>query len=180
MRKVRLLFFTVGIFFSLASFSQSVSPAILNTTGGFLTYTYYRFEWSFGEATAVETMTSGSTSNIVITNGVLQPGTNTPATVNTNTAWGPEEIKIYPNPTRDWITIDFFSTQKGNITLNVYDESGVLQLRKQFVYNGFSIGLTQRMNLSSLASGTYFLNIQMEPTGTSVRKYGTFKIQKLN
>ena len=176
MRKVRLLFFlTGGIFFSLASFSQSVSPATLNTTGGSLIYTFYRFEWSFGEATAIETMSSG---NIVVTNGVLQPYTLTPATVNPYTPWGREEIKILPNPTRDWIEIDFFSKQQGKVTLTLYDESGRVMTTKAFDY--FGIDRIEKMNLSRFPSGQYFLNIQLAPTGTSVRKTGTFKVQKLS
>lgn len=174
MRKLRLLIFTVGFFFSLASFSQSVSPATLNATGGFATYTFYRFEWSFGEATAIETMASG---NLVVTNGILQPGTNTPASVNAYTAWGSDEIKILPNPTRDWLEIDFFSKQQGKITLSLFDESGRLMGNRQFDY--FGTGSIQKMDLSAFASGQYFLNIQLEPTGTSVLKKGTYKVQKL-
>ena len=175
MRKLQLLFFTVGIFFSFASFSQSVTPAILNTTGGTNFFTFYRFEWSFGEATAIETMSSG---NIVVTNGVLQPGTHNPATVNPNTEWGKDEIKILPNPTRNWIEIDFFSKQQGTVTLNFFDESGKLLGKKQFVYYG--TGRIEKMDLSSYPSGQYFLNIQLTPSGTSVWKKGTFKVQKLS
>ena len=176
MRKLRLLFFlTGGIFFSLASFSQSVSPATLNTTGGSLIYTFYRFEWSFGEATAIETMSSG---NIVVTNGILQPFTQTPASVNPYTQWGNDEIKILPNPTRDWIEIDFFSKQQGKVSIIVYDASGRQMSIKQFDY--FGVGRIEKMNLSRFASGQYFMNIQLEPTGTSVRKNGTYKVQKLS
>ena len=174
MRKLQLFFFTVGIFFSYASFSQSVSPAILNVTGGTNFFTFYRFEWSFGEATAIETLSS---PNIVVTNGVLQPGTNTPATVNPNTDWGKDEIKILPNPTQSWIEIDFFSKQQGKVTMALIDESGKLMIRKQFDYYG--TGRIEKMDLSSYASEAYFLNIQLEPTGTSVMKRGSFKVLKL-
>ena len=174
MRKLQLLFFTVGIFFSFASYSQSVTPATLNVTGGTNFFTFYRFEWSFGEATAIETLSGGS---LVVTNGVLQPGTNNPATVNPNLFWSKDEIKILPNPTRDWIEIDFFSKQQGRITLNLIDESGSLLGKKQFDYYG--TGRIEKMDLSRYPSGQYFLNIQLEPTGTSVWKKGTFKVQKL-
>ena len=176
MRKVRLLsLLTGGIFFSLASFSQSVSPATLNVTGGSLIYTFYRFEWSFGEATAIETLSSG---NIVVTNGILQPYTQTPATVDSYTPWDRDEIKILPNPTRDWIEIDFFSKQKGKITMTMIDELGRVISTKAFDYYG--VDHYEKMNLSRFPSGQYFLNIQLAPTGTSVRKNGTFKVQKLS
>jgi hypothetical protein len=173
MRKVRLLFFTVGIFFSFASFSQSVTPFILNSTGGTNMYTFYRFEWSFGEMLAIETM---STPTLQVTNGLLQPGTSFPAAVNNTSAWGADEIKILPNPTRDWLEIDFFSKQQGKVTMSVYDESGRLMGKTQFDY--FGVGQIRKWSFINYASGTYFLNIQLQPTGTSVGKNSTFTVQK--
>ena len=175
MRKLQLLFFTVGIFFSAASFSQSVTPAILNTTGGNYIFTYYRFEWNFGEATSIETLSSSS--NLVVTTGVLQPGTNTPATINNDLAWDRDEIKILPNPTPDWLEIDFFSKQRGKVTMQLFDERGSNLAVKQFDYYG--TGRIEKMNLGRYPSGQYFLNIQLTPTGTSVAKNGTFKVQKI-
>ncbi len=175
MRKLQLLFFTVGIFFSAASFSQSVTPSILNTTGGTYIFGYYRFEWSFGEATAIETMISSS--NLVVTNGVLQPGTNTPATINNTGVWDRDEIKILPNPTPNWLEIDFFSKQKGKVTLQLFDEAGSNLAVKQFDY--FGTGRIEKMDLTRYPSGQYFLNIQLTPTGNSVAKNGTYKVQKI-
>ena len=86
MRKVRLVFLTIGIFLSLGSYSQSVTPATLNATGGTNFFTFYRFEWSFGEAMAITTMDATS-SNLIVTNGVLQPGTHNPATINNTSVW---------------------------------------------------------------------------------------------
>jgi hypothetical protein len=174
MRKLQLLFFTVGIFFSAASYSQSVTPAILNTTGGTNMFTFYRFEWSFGEATAIETLSS---TNLVVTNGVLQPGTDRPANINNTGAWDRDEIKILPNPTQSWLEIDFFSKQQGRVTLTLLDESGRTLGQKQFDYYG--TGRIEKMDLSRYPNGFYFLSILLDPTGKSVRKFGTFKVEKL-
>jgi Secretion system C-terminal sorting domain len=175
MRKLQLLFFTVGIFFSVASFSQSVTPSILNVTGGTNIFTFYRFEWSFGEATAIETLSAAS--NIIVTSGVLQPGTDKPATVNNAAAWGHDEIRIFPNPTQGMLEIDFLSKQQGNVTMTLLDESGKMITRKQFVYYG--VGSIQKMDLTSYPNGQYFLNILLDPINTSVTKRSTFKVQKL-
>jgi len=175
MRKLQLLFFTVGIFFSAVSFSQSVTPATLNVTGGTNMFTFYRFEWSFGEATAIETMSS---PNLVVTNGILQPGTHNPATINTSHEWDRDEIKILPNPTQSWLEIDFFSKMQGKVTLTLMDESGRMLGQKQFDYYG--TGRIEKMDLSRYANGQYFLNILLDPTGNySVTKRGTYKVQKL-
>lgn len=171
MRKLRLLIFTVGIFFSAFSYSQSVTPAILNASGGTQFFTFYRFEWSFGEMLAIETMPA---TNITVTNGVLQPGTNNPATVNNNTAWGKDEIKILPNPAQNWIEVDFLSKQQGNVTMTLLDESGKQITRKQFMYYG--TGRIEKWNVASYPGGAYFLDILLDPINTSVTKRSAFKV----
>lgn len=174
MRKIRLVFISVCIFLSLGSFAQSITPAILNATGGTYYFTYYRVEWSFGESMAIETMSS---PNIIVTNGVLQPGTHDPAIVFNDGAWDRDEIKVLPNPTQNMLEIDFFSKHQGKITMNLYDESGRFLSNKQFDYYG--TGRIERWDLARYPSGMYFLNIQLEPTGTSVAKKGSFKVQKI-
>jgi hypothetical protein len=174
MRKVLIFFLTAGIFSAAGSFAQTVTPAVLNTTGGTNFFTFYRFEWSFGEAMAIETM---SASNIIVTNGVLQPGTHNPATNNNTGAWDRDEIKVLPNPTPGMLEIDFFSKQSGKVTMNLYDESGRFMGSKQFDYYG--TGRIEKWDLGRYASGLYFLNIQLAPTGNSVAKKGSFKIEKI-
>jgi hypothetical protein len=176
MRKVRLFLFSVGIFFSLGSFAQSISPATLNATGGTYIFSYYRVEWSFGESMAISTMTDAS-SNVFVTNGILQPNTHNPATVNNTGTWDRDEIRILPNPTQDVIEIDFFSKQKGKVIMNLFDESGRYVGTKEFDY--FGNGSIQKWNLSQYPSGMYLLNIQLQPTGTSVAKKGSFKVIKI-
>jgi len=176
MRKVRLLFFSVSVFFSLGSFAQSISPATFNATGGTNIFTYYSVEWSFGESMAINTMTDAN-SNIFVTNGILQPNTHVPATVNNTGVWGPDEIRILPNPTQNVIQINFFSKQKGKVFMNLFDESGRYTGTRQFDY--FGNGSIQRWDLSQYPSGMYLLNIHLQPTGTSVAKKGAFKVVKI-
>jgi hypothetical protein len=176
MRKVRLLFLTVSIFLSLGAYSQSVTPATLNATGGTNFFTFYRFEWSFGESMAISTM-DASSSNLIVTNGVLQPGTHNPATINNTPEWDRDEIRILPNPTQNKLEIDFFSKQQGKVTLNLFDASGRYLAQRQFDY--FGTGRIEIWNLDRYPSGTYFLNISLSPTGTSVAKKGTYKVIKI-
>lgn len=174
MRKLRLYFLTVCIFFSLSSSSQSVTPATLNATGGTNFFTFYRFEWSFGESMAIETLTS---PNIIVTSGVLQPGTHTPASINNDREWGKDEIRILPNPTQNILEINLLSKQQGKVTLNLYDASGRFLARRQFDYYG--TGRIEKWDLDRYQSGNYFLNIQLDPTGNSVAKKGSFKVIKI-
>ena len=174
MRKVRLVFLTVGIFLSLASIAQSVTPSTLNATGGNYPFTYYTVEWSFGESMAIETM---SASNIVVTNGILQPGTHNPATKDDNGSWGKDEIKVLPNPTPDVVEINFYSKQSGKVSISLYDPAGKYLGRREFDYYG--TGRIEKWSLGRYPSGTYFLYIELKPTGNSVGKKGAFQVHKL-
>ncbi len=175
MRKERLLIFLVSIFLASVTYSQSVTPATLNATGGTNFFTFYRFEWSFGESMAINTMDDAS--NLVVTNGVLQPGTHNPATINNTSTWDRDEIRILPNPTQNRLEIDFFSKQQGKVTINLVDESGRFLARRQFDY--FGTGRIEIWDLSRYPSGAYFLNILLDPTGTSVAKKGAYKVIKI-
>ena len=61
--------------------------------------------------------------------------------------------------------------------MNLYDESGRFVGTRQFDY--FGNGSIQKWNLGQYPSGIYFLNIHLQPTGTSVAKKGAFKIVKI-
>jgi len=107
----------------------------------------------------------------------LQPNTHNPATVDNNTAWDRDEIRILPNPTQNVIEIDFFTKQKGKVIMNLFDESGRYVGTRQFDY--FGNGSIQKWDLTQYPSGMYLLNIQLQPTGTSVAKKGSFKVIKI-
>jgi Secretion system C-terminal sorting domain len=174
LKKITHLLITGFVFISSQAYSQSVTPAIINATGGTNFFTFYRFEWSVGEAAAIETM---SASNVIVTNGVLQPQTHNPADNNTAAAWGPEELKVLPNPVQNQFEIDFLSTQRGTVTMSLYDNSGKSLETKTLTYVG--IGQIERWNISNLPSGAYFLNIQLAPAAGFVSKKSTYKIIKI-
>jgi hypothetical protein len=161
-----------------AALSQSVTPSTFNTTGGTNFFTFYRFEWSFGEATAVETM-SNTNANLQVTNGILQPYTNNPATTYPGQPWDKEEIKVLPNPVRNVLEIDFFSKNKGKVTMQLVDGSGRMLATRQFDYYG--TGRIEKWDLTRYPAGAYFLNIMLQPVNNGIlAKKGAFKIIKVN
>lgn len=170
-----LLILTVLLITQGLSQNVTVTPATLNVTGGSgnTTNNRYHFEWSFGEATAIETMSSSNIKITYITNGILQPLSAIPIL---DDCWGPKEIKIYPNPTTGLIEIDFFSLLSGKVTLNLFDESGRLLEISEFEYNGLSF--IKKMDLSRYPSSIYFLKIMLQPTGSTEIKKCTYKVVK--
>ena len=157
------------------SSAQSVTPSIINTTGGTNFFTFYRFEWSFGEAVAVETL---SAPTLTVTNGVLQPETHNPATTSNTPLWDKDEIILLPNPVRNMLEIDFFSKKKGRVTINLIDATGKLLDNRQFEYYG--TGRIEKWNMEKYPAGVYFFNIMLQsnPSAT-VSKKGAFKVVKI-
>lgn len=165
------------LLFSGSAWAQvSSAPRTVNVSGGYNDNpsSYYRYEWSVGEAAVIQTLSSPT---LIVTAGVLQPGTNNPASNNTNSQWGTEEIKIYPNPVITELEVSILSKQKGKVAMMLYDASGKLLGTKEFEY--FGVGRIEKWNFSRYASGQYMLKIILDPQPGSVAKKGTFKVQKL-
>jgi hypothetical protein len=140
-------------------------------------FTFYRFEWSFGESLAIETQFA---PKLWVTNGVLQPGTHNPATNIIGADWAKEEVKILPNPVKNMLEIDFFNKQKGTITMNLLDPMGRMVGTRQFDYYG--IGRIEKWDMTKYASGVYFLEIVLTNTNypSTLYKKGSFQVVKIN
>jgi len=170
--------FTLAIvFFSLFRCSaQSIAPSVLNTGGGSFQSGYYQFEWSIGELALVGEM-SGSNNSLVITNGFIQPFIQYPATNNTNNIFGNDEIKVFPNPASSYVEINFFTKQKGRITLSFYDGLG----KKIFTVTDwyYGVGLIKRIPVSQLPNEVYMLHVDLDPYPGYSSKKGIYKIVKI-
>ena len=174
MKKTITLVIVFFYFFNCKS--QSIAPSVINTSGGSFQSGYYQLEWSIGELALVEQMTS-SNNSLVITNGFIQPFIQYPATINTNNIFGNDEIKIFPNPASSYVEINFFSKQKGRITLSFYDGSGRKILTVADSYYG--VGLIKRIPVSHLPNEVYMLHVDLDPYPGNSSKKGVYKIVKI-
>jgi hypothetical protein len=161
----------------LFSQAPTVELKTINVCGGYNDNpsSYYRFEWSIGDAASIQTFT---TSSLIVTTGVLEPSTQTPAGANTASVWASDEIKILPNPVATELEIDILSKQRGKINLVMYDGNGKAVEQRQFTYNG--LGRIEKIVMARFAAAQYFLKITLEPDPGSVAKKGGFKIVKIN
>ena len=179
MRRVLLSF--MAIFFALSFiYSQSISPSVINSSGGSFNDPnyYFRLDWSVGEMPLVNTKQSlGGGGVYVLTNGFFQPYTNTPGSINNSGGFGPEEIKIFPNPAVNFVEIDIMTKQKGTFNMSLYNELGQRIYYRTFQTNG--LDRIEKIKLDGLAAGTYMLLIDMDPESGSTAKKGAFKIIKL-
>ena len=166
----------IFLFLPAYCFSQSVSPATVNVTGGSYQAGAYHFEWSIGEMTAVETLFGNG--SLVVTSGVLQPGTSTVTSTSFVANFLSDEVKIMPNPTKDWLEVNLLTKMRGRVIMTIMAIGGNKLITKQFDYNG--TGTIQRFNLSAFAAGQYWLIIELQPPSGGTSKKGSFKVNKIN
>jgi len=164
------------LFFLLNCNSQSIAPSVINTSGGTFQSGYYQLEWSIGELALVGEMTS-SNNSLVITNGFIQPFIQYPANNNTNNIFGSDEIRIFPNPASDYVEVNFFTKQKGRITLSFYDGAGrkILTLTDRY----YGVGLIRRIPVSQLPNEVYMLHVHLDADRGYHSKKGVYKIVKI-
>lgn len=151
--------------------AQVTHSATINAAGGSAQLSGNTYEWSIGEMTLVNT---AATANLVVTQGLLQP------VLNTTNIKQPEltvdQLKVYPNPTKDIVFIKPNLKPNTSLTILVYDISGRAFLRSELVLKeGTEV---QIIDLGTYAAGNYLLDIVTGAAGTQSRN--AFKIQKLN
>ncbi|MBK6565933.1 MAG: T9SS type A sorting domain-containing protein [Saprospiraceae bacterium] len=77
------------------------------------------------------------------------------------------EVKIYPNPTRDYLIIDFQNTEQLRGIIQVHDLLGNIVIREV----KRKIDKELNLNLSGLNSGVYIVNIELERGSILYRKF---------
>jgi hypothetical protein len=171
--------FLIIPFLLIVSFStaQSNYPYTVNSAGNQVTIDKYSVEWSVGEASAVDIMDKNY--QYVFTNGFLQYNVENQTAYNLVPDFLPNELRVYPNPVRNELTINILHAGKGNDLIELLDEKGAKLKEKVVVYNG--MGAIENWNLSGLKAGQYFLNIRhTHPITGRLIKKGAYKILKLN
>ncbi len=141
-----------------------MAQSTLNAASNRVTIQGQIFEYSVGEMTLVNTERN---PHLIVTQGYLQPASGTQVhsqdAANGLSAFA-SGVRVYPNPTSDWLNMEFAETTPEKILL--LDASGKTIQKAE-------PGSSVRMNLSALASGNYFLMIYGPETLS-------YKIQKLN
>ena len=168
---------TVVVFFiPLFCFSQSITPSVVNASGGAIQIGYYQFEWSVGEMSLVNEMES-RLNLFVVTNGFLQPYLLQPGTNNPNSQFGADEIRVFPNPASRYVEINFFTRQQGRLKIGFYN--GIGQKIYSTEFHLYGIDLIQKIPVTHLNLGTYLLRIELDADPGFVSKKGVYKIIKV-
>ncbi|MBN9483581.1 MAG: hypothetical protein BGO70_13955 [Bacteroidetes bacterium 43-93] len=153
------------------AFAQSIGPSTLNAAGGSATIGGNTYEWSAAEMTMVST---GTGTNLIVTQGVLQPTTPT-TSVKDIRLLSADELKVYPVPTRDILYVMPQLNQRGDMNLALSDATGRMVLHQTIhLATGNE---KQELNVAALNAGNYILNVLFKGNNESYQ--ASFKVQKL-
>ena len=153
------LLFVIATFASLSASAQSITPSVINSTGGTATVGNLIVDWNVGES-----MISTQTNGIIVTNGQLQPVDEIISVEELNTSWN---VSVYPNPTRDEFVIT--APNAGVFEASLFDLAGKF-ITKQTLMS------TNRMDVRSLANGSYYLQVR----NTASQEFKTISLIKAN
>ena len=163
------------LFISTVSFGQTINTSTINATGGSAKNGYYQFEWSVGELALVDEMQVAG--KLIVTNGFLQPYLVNPGSNDPNYFFSVDEIKVFPNPASRYVEINFFTKQKGRISMELYDAIGQKLLSEELT--SYGVDLIHRIPITHLNKGSYFLNINLNSNLGFPVKQGAYRIIKV-
>lgn len=157
-----------SISFGSSAFGQTNSFA-LNAAGGSNTIASNTYEWSIGEMTLVNTVT---TSNLIVTHGLLQP-------MFSDVGISPDKkqeanFSVFPNPTNDKVFIQLHLPAQTNLGISVFDITGRQLMQKTIL---LASGMEQQeIDFSAFVAGIYFMSIRSIKNNHDV--VNNFKIEK--
>ena len=143
--------------------AQSMSPQLLSSSGYHQAEGEYSMTWSLGEM-VIHTVTSGDGGH-KLTQGFQQP--DDVLLISTTTVESDYQLSVFPNPTTHMLTLQTDATT--SLHIHLFDAVGRLLMHD--VMNNPQ----HELDVSSLASGTYFLRLS-DTNGTI---HFTSKITKL-
>jgi hypothetical protein len=154
------------IVFGTDVFSQQLSHQVLVPLAGIATDKNLSYTQTVGE-TATEII---GCSDFVFTQGFQQPGIK----FSTETPPPGTGVKVYPNPTTDYVTVELFGEEARTFKIEFLDITGtvVINARRVFIEPYW---LKEKLDIVNLIRGFYLVRITSEDKLVN----RTFKIEKI-
>lgn len=174
---MRKAFYTVicTVLFSICAQAQSITPFTLNIGGFSASQGGYSLTISTGETISITDFKAPN--GVGLSSGFLQ---NNPPLVTgideLNTPFGPNEIKITPNPVKDKTFLIADIQGAGQLQYQIFDLASKLLYRSQAitVYGN----LQNPIDFTKYATGQYYVQVVFKPLKGKARA-GIYKIVKL-
>ena len=144
MKKIILII--IGILFVKIAISQTSDIELISSSGDSFNNSTYQLDWSIGECITATFITS----NFIITQGFHQ---NSYQILMIDDFRVDIEMKVYPNPTTNFVSLEVDSSKIGNMQYILTSIDGkVLQIKKVAEDK-------EQINFSNYAIGTYFITV---------------------
>lgn len=154
------------IFSMQAAFSQEITPAILNSTGGSAS-NGISVEWSVGEMTTVHSAASG---RLLVNAGILQG-----QSLQSSKTSARHKPTIIPNPLVSHGYLQYQEASRGTISCEITDASGRTLRKLEFVHAG-GTG-SYKISTQDIAAGTLYFIIRFTPsTNTAAANTDLLKV----
>lgn len=157
---------------SLHSYAQPAKyTTTINSAGGSNDINGNNYEWSVGEMAVINT---GVASNIIVTQGVLQPATSSVDISEYESI--KDHVSIYPVPSKSVVTLNYDFRNAGKLDIDISDITGRVVLSKTV---SIAAAGTIPISLEHLANANYMLRIHYS-SNTGSQSATTFKLNKIN
>ena len=156
--KLLITFVITGSVFCKA---QTVTPVVLSNQGGYSLLSQGSISWSIGEPVSE----SYSTPTRIHTMGFHQPEL---AIVTLIAEQGEDKnILVYPNPVKEFLTINFTGLTEGTYKVDLIDNIGKLIYQSQTEVS--ENNRTFQLKVNEVAAGNYFLRVQNKEFSKTVK-----------
>lgn len=170
MRSKLILWCVVALAVAPMARGQSITPSVINNSGGSGTIGGNTFEWNVGEI-MVNTFT---TPSLIVTEGVLQPNLLATGIAATPTIQG---ISVFPNPANSVVNIQLEARSEGSLVYRLMDVAGRTITEQSTEVRPGTV--SRQVDIRQLACANYMLQVWYRVAGAQ-EQVSTFKIQKLN
>ncbi|MGD0712171.1 MAG: T9SS type A sorting domain-containing protein [Bacteroidales bacterium] len=151
MKNKLVLIVVIGICWFSAS-SQTLSPTVISSSGGFYNNSSGMLSFTVAEMTMVQTFIQSAN---ILTQGFQQPEDYTVGIVETPVVSG--NLLIYPNPTNGSFVLSFTGNDNTETSIRIFNLAGQLVMEKQVTQ---STGLnTIKFDISAYSQGMYILQL---------------------
>lgn len=148
----KIVYIIIGLIPVNMAVSQTLSPELISSSGDSFNNTSYQLDWSIGECVTA----SHSAGTFIITQGFHQ---NTYIITATEDLAADIDMFVYPNPTSNFITVNFakvLNFGKVSMVLTVSDNNGKVLLQEKISEQ------EKQLDFSAYTSGVYFLTLTKE------------------
>lgn len=140
----------------LSAAAQAISSQVVNSGGNSVSTKAMSLEWSFGEMTAINTIT---TSGYTISQGLLQPNPVKPTSAPVNTSIA--SFSLFPNPASNMIQMNLRSSVQFNKAKVLFMDNSGKTVKELSIMPGEAIS-KMTLDIRDLYPGLYTVAVFLE------------------